>query len=119
MPNAEFGNRNSAIGTAMDPSEQLARLYAAGFEIETFERFPRAVGVIRDSCIALLQATPQGMEILGTPGWRMGEVMGVLVEQEGRPVFQAKSEVVDATPERLELLRRFRADLDEALHRPS
>lgn len=98
-----------------DPAEQLARLYSSGFEIQTFERFPRAVGVIRDQCIALLQATPQGMQIMGTAGWRMGEVMGVLVEHEGRQMFQAKSEVVDATPERLETLRRFREDLAAVL----
>ena len=99
----------------MDPAEQLARLYSSGFEIQTFERFPRAVGVIRDQCIALLQATPQGMQMMGSPGWRMGEVMGVLVEQEGRQVFQAKSETVEATPERLETLRRFRDDLAAVL----
>ncbi|HEU5451573.1 MAG TPA: hypothetical protein VFU76_06290 [Terriglobales bacterium] len=103
------------MGIDMDPAEQLARLYSSGFEIQTFERFPRAVGVVRDQCIALLQATPQGMQIMGTPGWRMGEVMGVLVEHEGRHVFQAKSEMVEATPERLEALRRFREELHRLL----
>jgi hypothetical protein len=41
----------------------------------------------------------------------MGEVMGVLTEREGRQVFQAKSEIVEATPERLAILRKFREDL--------
>jgi hypothetical protein len=41
----------------------------------------------------------------------MGEVMGVLTERGGRQIFQAKGEVVDATPERLESLRKFRSDL--------
>lgn len=99
----------------MDPAEQLQRIYLAGFEIETFERFPKAVGVVRDQCIALLEATPAGLKMVGTPGWRMGEVMGVLTEQGGRQVFQAKSDVVEATPERLEALRRFRADLEGLL----
>ena len=99
----------------MDPSEQLQRLYLAGFELQTFERFPKSIGVVRDNCIALLEATQEGLRILGTPGWRMGEVMGVLVEREGRQVFQAKSELVEATPERLELLRRFRLDLEKLL----
>jgi hypothetical protein len=52
-----------------------------------------------------------GLQILGTAGWRMGEVMGVLTEKEGRKVFQAKNEVVEATPERLATLQRFRQDL--------
>jgi hypothetical protein len=47
----------------------------------------------------------------------MGEVMGVLVEREGRPAFQAKSEIIEATPEMLETLDRFRADLDKLLDR--
>jgi hypothetical protein len=49
--------------------------------------------------------------MIGSPGWHMGEVLGVLVEKDGRQVFQAKSEVVEATPERQKLLRRFKDDL--------
>jgi hypothetical protein len=99
----------------VDPSQQLARLYQAGFDIQTFDRFPRAVGVVRDNCIALLEATPDGLKMVGTPGWRMGEAIGVLVEQGGRQVFQYKSETVEATPERLETLRRFREELENLL----
>jgi hypothetical protein len=99
----------------MDPAEQLQRLYLAGFELQTFDRFPKAVGVVRDGCIALLEATPAGLKMIGAPGWRMGEVMGVLVEEGGRQVFRAKSETLEATPERLDILRRFRVELDELL----
>ena len=102
-----------------DPAEQLQRIYLAGFELQTFDRFPRAVGVVREQCIALLEATPEGLKMIGTPGWRMGEVMGVLVEKEGKPAFQAKSEVVEATPERMEALQRFRADLENLLGSPA
>ena len=98
-----------------DPAEQLQRLYLEGFELETFERFPNSIGVLRDGCIGLVRATPNGLELIGTPGWRMGEVMGVLVELDGRKVFQAKSEVIDATPERLDALRRFRDDIERLL----
>jgi hypothetical protein len=99
----------------MDPAHQLQRLYLAGFEIETFDRFPKCVGVVRDGCIALLVPSPDGLQVLGTPGWRMGEAMGLLVEKSGQQVFQAKTEIVEATPERLEALRRFRSDLQELL----
>ncbi len=98
-----------------DPAQQLQRLYLEGFELQTFERYPSAVGVIRDGCIALLRSTPTGLEMIGTPGWRMGEVLGVLVERDGKQVFQAKSEIVEATPERLEGLRRFREELERLL----
>ena len=99
----------------MDSAEQLQRIYLAGFELQTFERYPNAIGVIRDGCIALLRATPTGLQMIGTAGWRMGEVLGVLVEKDGQQVFQAKAETVEATPERLERLQKFRTDLEELL----
>ncbi len=99
----------------MDAAEQLQRLYLAGFEIQTFNRFPNAVGVLRDNCIALFEPTPDGLKMIGTPGWRIGEVLGVLTEKNGRKVFQAKSETIDATPERTAILDQFRADLQREL----
>ncbi len=99
----------------MDSAEQLQKLYLAGFELQSFDRFPKAIGIVRDQCIALLEPTPGGLRVIGTPGWRMGEVMGVLTEKEGRKVFQAKSEIVEATPERTALLERFRTDLEREL----
>jgi hypothetical protein len=99
-----------------DSAEQLQRIYLAGFELQTFERYPKCIGVVRDNCVALLVPGVDGLQILGTPGWRMGEVMGVLTEREGRKVFQAKTEIVEATPERLALLQRFRQELAELLH---
>lgn len=95
----------------MDSAEQLQRIYLAGFELQTFERYPKCVGVFRDNCIALLVPGADGLQVLGTPGWRMGEVIGVLTEKEGRQVFQAKSEIVEATAERLAVLHKFRTDL--------
>lgn len=64
---------------------------------------------------ALLVPARGGLQVLGTPAWRMGEAIGVLVEKAVRQVFQAKQETVEATPERLENLRRFRADLVKLL----
>ena len=99
-----------------DSAEQLQQLYVAGFELQTFERYPKCVGAIRDHCVALLVPGVDGLQILGTPGWRMGEVMGVLTELEGQKVFQAKKEIVEATPERLAALEKFRTDLTKLLH---
>ena len=99
----------------MDAAEQLQKIYLAGFELQTFDRYPRAIGAIRDDCIALLEPTPDGLRMIGVPGRRMGEVMGVLIEKDGRQVFQAKDLIEEATPERLETLRRFRSDLADLL----
>jgi hypothetical protein len=98
-----------------DSAEQLQRIYLAGFELQTFERYPKCVGVVRDGCVALLVPGVDGLQVLGRPGWRMGEVLGVLTESSGRKVFQAKHEVVEATPERLAALQRFGDELRELL----
>ena len=98
-----------------DPAEQLQRLYLAGFDLQIFDRFPKCVGVVRDGCIAMLVPSTDGLQMLGTPGWRLGEAIGVLVETGGRQMFQAKQEILEATPERLEILSRFQADLRDVL----
>jgi hypothetical protein len=98
-----------------DPARQLQQIYVAGFELKVFDRFPKCVGVVRDNCIALLVPSPEGLQMLGTPGWLIGEAIGVLVETGGRKVFQAKQEIVEATPARLDALTRFREDLQQVL----
>lgn len=98
-----------------DPARQLQAIYLAGFEIETFERFPNTVGVMKGNCIALVQPTPTGLKMIGQPGWHMGEVLGLLVERAGRRVFQAKSEMVEATPERLSELENFSRELENLM----
>lgn len=98
-----------------DPAEQLQKLYVAGFDLQTFDRFPKAVGVVRDNCIAFLVPGPEGLQILGNAGWRMGESLGPLVEREGRKVFLHKGEILEATAERIEIYERFRNDLKAIL----
>jgi hypothetical protein len=98
-----------------DPAEQLQRIYLAGFELHVFDRYPNSIGIIRDGCVALLRSTPVGLELIGAPGWRMGEVLGVLVEKQGKQVFQAKSEIVEATPQRLDVLQKFKDDLEQLM----
>jgi hypothetical protein len=98
-----------------DSAEQLQQLYVAGFDLQTFERFPKAIGVLRDNCIAFLVPGPEGLQILGNVGWRMGESLGPLVERGGQKVFVHKQETVEATPERIATLERFKSDLKAIL----
>ena len=67
-----------------DPAKQLQAIYLAGFEIETFDRFPNTVGLPKGNCIALVQPTADGLKLIGQPGWHMGEILGVLVERSGQ-----------------------------------
>jgi hypothetical protein len=109
-----FGNSGNLH--SMDPAEQLQKLYLAGFELQTFDRFPKAIGVLRDDCVAFLVPGQDGLQILGNAGWRMGESLGPLVERGGKKVFVHKSEVLDATPERIAVFERFKSDLRNVLH---
>ena len=99
----------------MDSAEQLQQLYVAGFDLQTFERFPKAIGVLRDNCLAFLVPGPDGLQILGNVGWRMGESLGPLVERDGRKIFVHKQETLEATPERVATLEKFRTDLKSIL----
>ncbi len=99
-----------------DPSEILQSLYAAGFELQTFERFPKAIGVVKGDCIALLEPdAAKGLRVLGRPGWRLGEVIGVLTTKDGQQVFQSKDRIVEATAERQRELQAFEAELSAFL----
>ncbi len=99
-----------------DPAEQLQQLYIAGFDLQPFERFPKAIGVLRDGCLAFLAPGVDGLQILGNVGWRMGESLGPLVERGGQKVFIHKQEILEATPEKIATLERFKADLKTILH---
>jgi hypothetical protein len=99
----------------MNPEEQLQRLYVAGFDLQTFDLFPKAIGVLRDNCVAFLVPGPDGLQILGNVGWRMGGSLGPLVERKGRKVFIHKQEMLEATSERIATLERFKSDLKKFL----
>lgn len=98
-----------------DPARQLQNIYLAGFEIESPERFPGAIGVIKGNCMALLRTTSTGLQMIGTPGWRFGTVPGVLVEKDSKRFFQNKLQLVEATPERLAEWRAFGEELQNLL----
>jgi hypothetical protein len=103
----------------LDSAAILQNLYAAGFDIQTFERFPRAIGISKGDCIALMEPDVRaGLRMIGRPGWRIGNAIGVLTTQAGRRVFQSKDQVVDATSERLKLLEEFEREVAGLLEPP-
>jgi hypothetical protein len=100
----------------MSPEEQLQRLYMAGFELQTFERFPQAIGVTKNGYIAfLIPGGPEGLQILGNVGRRMGESLGPLVERNDRQVFLHKQEIIEATSEMIAELNAFKSELKSLL----
>ena len=66
-----------------DPAEQLARIYEAGFEIRQWDAYPGMAAVVRGECVALLKPGSDGLSIVGSPGWVIGERLGVKVQKDG------------------------------------
>lgn len=96
-----------------DSAEILQNLYAAGFDIQSFDRFPRAIGVSKGECIALLEPDDNaGLRILGRPGWKIEDAIGVLTSHSGRPVFQWKN---PAWKPRRSALRCFKTSKENSL----
>jgi hypothetical protein len=101
---------------ALDPAVALPKLIERGFTLRSFPAYPRSLGAVRDNFVALLEATAQGeVALQGASGFLIGEKIAVLVDRDGRKVFQAKSEEVAATAALLESYQRFQADLKEVL----
>ena len=98
-----------------DPAEQLARIYQAGFDIRQWDAYPGMAAVVRGECAALVKPGPEGLAIVGSPGWVMGERLGVKIQKEGKWVFQSKTNVLEVTSERLSDLARFQSDLEAHL----
>ncbi len=101
------------------PEQLLQAIYLAGFELETLERFPRAIAVRRGECLVLFETSGEELRMLGQPGWRLGEAIGVLVERDGQQYFQSKNELLEATPERLTELEQFTRELTQLLQAES
>ena len=95
----------------MDTAEILQQIYMAGFELETFELYPKAIGVVRGECIALLVPAQDGLQILGSPGWKVAGRFGVLTSVGGKRVFQSKADSLDATDDRVAALKQFESEL--------
>ena len=90
----------------------LERLVAQGFVPVAFPLYASAMGVRRGSFAALLiPAGDAAMKIMGEPCYVVGSNLAVRTRREGRQVFVWKDKTIEVTPELLEELARFSADL--------
>jgi hypothetical protein len=63
----------------------------------------------------LVPRGPEGLQILGNVGRRMGESLGPLVERNDRQVFLHKQEIIEATSEMIAELTAFKSELKSLL----
>ena len=91
---------------------------AQGYAPVAFPMYGNAIGVRRGLFAALL--VPDGeaaLKIMGEPCYVIGSNLAVQVRRKGREVFVWKEKTVEATPELLEELERFSAELTRLLER--
>ena len=96
----------------------LKRIVAQGFTLVAFPLYASAIGIRRGSFAALLvPAENVPLKLLGEPCYLMGLNLAVRTRCHGRPCFVWKRQSVEATPELLQELARFSADLAAVLTR--
>jgi hypothetical protein len=95
--------------------EQIEKLAAAGIELIPAADVTTHFIFQRDGFVALVERREEGFGAIGTAGLLAGPGMAPLVDRGGRLLFVAKGFEQEATPEQVDALRRFSADLKQAL----
>src|SRR5215469_8375533 len=100
-------------------SRQLAileRALAAGFRPIAIPPYESALCVRRGECAAVLTAAPSGgLQLLAPPAYLVDGNLSVKLRRGSGEVFVWKKKEMEATPERLEELGKFRRELTEIL----
>jgi hypothetical protein len=94
----------------------LERLFAAGFRPIAIPPYENALCVRRGECAALLAPIPNGgLRLLAAPAYIVDGNLSVKLQRGKSEVFVWKKKELEATPERLQELERFRRDLASIL----
>jgi len=97
----------------------LQKLVERGFTPVAFPLYASAIGVRRGVFAALLTPeTQESLKLLGEPCYVVGSNLAVRTTRQGRAVFMWKQQAIEVTPEHLEELARFSADLMAAIAAP-
>jgi hypothetical protein len=94
----------------------LERLFAHGFRGAAFPLYASAIAIRKGNCAALLAPVQGGgLQIVGEPSFLVENNLSVQILRERRLWFVWKKKQIEATPERLAELARFKEDLSQAL----
>lgn len=97
----------------------LERLVAAGFRPMTIPPYENALCVRKGNCVAALAPVANGgLKLLAPATYLVDGNFSVKLKRGDTNVFVWKMIAVEATPERLQELERFRAELQEILELP-
>jgi hypothetical protein len=108
-------NENQAPELTQGQARILQKLLQAGFEFASIEHVARHIVMEKEGFIALLDPADGQLRVFGQLGYRVGDGIGMLIEQGGRQAFVWKKESMEATPEILTSYARVRGELAEIL----
>jgi hypothetical protein len=96
------------------------RLFAAGFRPLAIAPYESALCVRRGECAVLLAPVPgAGLRVLAPPTYLVAGNLSVRLKRGKGEVFVWKKNEIEATPERLTELEKFRGELAEILEEAS
>jgi hypothetical protein len=94
----------------------MERLFEAGFRPMAIPPYESALCVRRGECAAVLAPVPNGgLKLLAPPSYLVSGNFGVRVKRGAGEFFVWKKNELPATPERLQGLEVFRADLTKII----
>jgi len=99
--------------------QTMERLFEAGFRPVAIPPYENALCLKRGGCAAVLAPVPNGgLKVLAPPSCLVAGNLSVKLKRDRGEVFVWKKNEVEATPDRLEELARFRRELVQILDLP-
>jgi len=97
----------------------MERLFEAGFRPIAIPPYESALCIKKGNCVAALAPVPNaGLKLLAPPSFMVDGNFSVKLKRGSGEVFVWKKKEMEATPERLQELGSFRAELQEILESP-
>ena len=99
--------------------QTMEQLFGAGFRPVVIPPYENALCLKRGDCVAVLAPVPNGgLKVLAPPSYLVAGNLSVKLRRGSGQVFVWKKNELEATPDRLEELARFRRDLTQILDLP-
>ena len=96
--------------------QTVERLFEAGFRPIAIPPYENALCLKRGDCAAVLAPVPSGgLKVLAPPSYLVAGNLSVKLKRGPGEVFVWKKNEVEATPDRLEDLARFKRELMQIL----
>jgi hypothetical protein len=99
--------------------QTMERLFEAGFRPIAIPPYENALCLKKGDCAAVLAPVPNGgLRVVAPPSYLVAGNLSVKLKRSSGEIFVWKKNEVEATPDRLEELERFRRELTHILDLP-